>query len=992
MHKEERTLKNKLLTRITSIVLSVVVLAGIGGNPITVHAKTDATLEEYKEVLDYTKDIQGYGTYLESYDTTKRPDQVIEIPASEYVRAEDMNPEVLTSYEGNTGDALLTGESGLVEYEFEVTEEGFYEFGIEYFPVEGKSASIQRSIFIDGELPYSQLALVQFSRIWVNSIDEWIVDNQGNDLKPTQVELPEWITSKFYDSEGFETDALSVYLTKGTHTITMVSLREPMVVKKLTFSNNAETKTYEEVMAAQQDMGYADSNNQVIEIQAERAQKKSSQMLYPTQDQSSPAVFPYSAKTLKNNTIGGNSWRIVGDWVEWEFEVPESGYYNITLHSRQNFVQGTYVSRKIYVDGVVPFEELEDYAFKYNSKWEMKTLKSGDGEEYRFYLEAGTHTIRMEAVLGEFSDIVNDVQDIVTDLNGTYRKVIRITGVAPDEYRDYQIEKSLPELEGELLAIRDRLDDVIGRLHAVAGRGSNKEAALVTMRDQLTAITKDTEKITKMVKDFKVNVSALGTWITQVIEQPLQLDAIYVSSPDAELPEVNDSFWDSLIHELKKLFWSFIIDYNTIGNVADQSEDSRTITVWVGTGRDQANVIKSLVDEKFTVNTNINVNVMLVDMNTLLQATLSGQGPDVAMQVANTAGGGVASTTGTTSNSNDIAMNYGLRNAVVDLSDLVSEDELNEVTGRFRDSALVPYEYEDSLYALPETQTFPMMFYRKDILKELGLEVPKTWDEMKVVMSVLNENQMELGMLPLELTWSTLLFQNGGELYTEDATASALGEDSAVNAFKTYTEFYTDYKLDKETSVEQRFRTGEAPIIIADYTTYNVFQVSAPDIKGLWGFASLPGTVQEDGTVNNTVASTGLACMMMNNSEDKEASWEFMKWWTSAEIQTAYGREMEGLMGAAARYPSANMEAFNSLPWPVNDYDALSEQFESVKGIRQVPGGYFSWRNVNNAFYRVVSAAEKDKMPPREALTEYIRYINDEITYKRTEFGMSTAE
>ena len=126
-----------------------------------------------------------------------------------------------------------------------------------------------------------------------------------------------------------------------------------------------------------------------------------------------------------------------------------------------------------------------------------------------------------------------------------------------------------------------------------------------------------------------------------------------------------------------------------------------------------------------------------------------------------------------------------------------------------------------------------MMFYRKDILNELGVEVPKTWDDMKVVISELSKNQMSVGMLPSELTFTSLLYQYGGELYNEDGTASALNSEEAINAFKAYCEFYTDYKLDRATSVEQRFRTGESPIIIADYTTYNVLEVSAPDIKGL---------------------------------------------------------------------------------------------------------------------------------------------------------------
>ena len=146
------------------------------------------------------------------------------------------------------------------------------------------------------------------------------------------------------------------------------------------------------------------------------------------------------------------------------------------------------------------------------------------------------------------------------------------------------------------------------------------------MRDQLNEILRDTEKITKMVKAFKTNVSALGTWITNAQQQPLQLDAIYITSPDQKVTEENGSVAAGVVHEFKKLFYSFIVDYNAIGNVAEEGEDSRTITVWIGSGRDQANVIKALIDETFTPETNINVNVQLVEYITAGDVSRTGTG------------------------------------------------------------------------------------------------------------------------------------------------------------------------------------------------------------------------------------------------------------------------------------------------------------------------------------------------------------------------------
>ena len=803
-------------------------------------------------------------------------------------------------------------------------------------------------------------------------------DNQGNDVKPKTEEIPEWQSRYLYDSNGYITEPLSVYFEEGTHTISMVSLKEPMMINKLVLNNAGDAKTYEEVKAEWDAQGAKDTSGVHIVLEGEYASKTSSQMLYPQQDQSSPSVSPSSAKALLNNSIGGNSWRLVGQWIEWDFDVPEDGYYDITLYDKQNFSRGIHVSRRITIDGEVPFEELNDYAFDYGQSWREDVISDENGTPYKFYMTKGHHTLRMEVVLGEFSEIVGLVENSVQQLNNIYRQVIKVTGVQPDTYRDYQLAATLPELHGQLIEARETLNQALIRLEQVAGKNTDKKTVLLTMLDQLDDLIEDEEYFVRTISSYKVNVRALGTWITQVISQPLQIDRINITSPDVKVKYDHKGFFASAGYEAQRLYYSFVIDYNNIGSVTDD-KDKESITLWIGSGRDQANVIKSLVDESFTNETGIGVNVQLVDMTTLLKATLVGEGPDVAIQVANTNGvAGAVLATG-----NDTPVNYGIRNAVLDLSRF---DDVDEVMARFPEAAYEQFVYDGAIYALPETITYPVMFYRKDILKEIGLEVPTTWDEVKVAMTVLAKNQMEFGMLANEQIFASMLYQNGGTYYNEDGTASALDSDIAVSTFKDFCEYYTDYKLDKETSVEERFRTGECPIIIADYTVYNNFAVSAPDIAGLWSFTQIPGTVKEDGSVDHSVASTGLASMIMADTEHADASWQFLKWWTSEETQTKYGREMEGLMGSAARVPTANYEAFLNMPWPVDDFEALQKSMNWVKGIPQVPGGYYSWRNVYNAFYTVVN--NNDTALPREELMDKVIYINAEIDYKREELEL----
>ncbi|GHU69601.1 ABC transporter substrate-binding protein [Clostridia bacterium] len=945
----------------------------------------ESTYADYAKTLDlYVIDdtIPSFDAYTQGKPASY-PDTSITISAGDFIRYETPNsaavPDVSLNYENNPGVSVYTDEDALIQYIIDVPADGWYSPALEYYPVSGKNASIQRALFVDGRLPCREFARVEFARFWRSSVplnDDtgtyiWEKDNQGNDRRPAMVESPEWTLSDFLDADGYVTQPLRVFLEKGKHIITLYSIREPMLIRRIVFNpvDDSHTVTYAEYKRRWDEAGAKDAVGAPVIIQAEDTVRTSSQMLYPMQELGSPSVTPSSAKLLLINTIGGNSWRFAGQWIEWDFYAPSDGYYNISMHVNQNLKRGIYVSRKIMIDGAVPFAELADYPFTYAQDWRQVTLSNTTGEPYRIYLTAGKHTLRMEATLGGFSAIIASVRDAVYQLNAIYRQVIQLTGVAPDRFRDYQIERSLPLLTGQMESVRDSLTEVIDRLRADAGSSSDRERALVTMRDQLDTLIEDNERYGRVIADFKKNVRACGTWLNEAMLQPLQLDDITIKSPETKLAAPGIPFLTKASFEVRRLMYSFVIDYNAIGNV---TQDERTITLWVGSGRDQANVIKTLIDDTFTSETGVNVNVMLVDMSTLLQATLAGQGPDVAIQVGW-----------------DLPMNYGQRGAVLDLSQF---SDIGEIRQRFASGAMVPYEFDGHIYALPETQVFPMLFYRKDIMAQMGQKIPETWDDVAVMLATLARSQMEIGMIPSENIFAMILYQNGGRYYNQDATRSALVDEEAIQAFKLYTEFYTDYKLDRVTSVEERFRTGECPMVIADYTVYNNLQVSAPDLRGLWGMAPVPGTRRDDGSIDRSVGGNGSACVVMRDTDQPEISWEFLKWWTSAETQIAYGREMESLMGASARVPTANLEAFDHMPWPTADLAALKEQQSWAKGIPQVPGGYFTYRNINNAFYSVTTPPLDQLQPlsvtPREALTDKVILINDEIRYKRTEFGL----
>ncbi|GIQ64516.1 ABC transporter substrate-binding protein [Paenibacillus cisolokensis] len=911
----------------------------------------------------------GYDDYLNRHANAERPGETIRIEGEHYAELDGDGFEVADGYEGLKGRAVLTPESGTISWNVRVGKPGLYNVRIHYYPMEGKSSAIEREFRIDREVPFEGADLLLFDRIWDNLHDEIRRDNRGNDLRPRQVEKPSWQLAPFADGEGRYDEPYSFYFESGDQVVSLTALREPMAIDYIELYQEPELKSYDELKREYEANGIAPVKDQYLVIQAEDAVRKSSPTLYPVSDRSSPTVVPYHVSKIRVNTIGGLNWKLPGQWIEWEFEVEEDGLYQIALKRKQDQLRGVYATRNITIDGQYPFREMKRMRFNFDMDWKVDVL--GGEEPYLFHLTKGKHRLRMTVSLGELAPLIRTIESSVLQLNEMYRKILMITSNAPDPYRDYQLDKRIPDMIDVFREQAETIQSVADYLEQSTGERSDKVAVLHTMVRQLNEMAAKPETVAGRLNAFKVNVGGLGTWILTVREQPLTLDYLVVSSPDRELPRAEATLFEEVKHELGAYIASYTEDYDSIGST---EEKGRSVTVWVTTGRDQAQVLKALIDDTFTPESNISVHLRLVPGNILLPATLAGEGPDVALQIGE-----------------DVPVNFAMRSAAADLT---AFPDYEEVASRFRDSALVPYKYNGGVYALPEQQTFPMLFYRKDILEELELAPPKTWQDIYNMISVLQKHNMEF-FLPLEssannvtlvpnATFAMLLYQNGGEFYRDGGKRSALDSEVSMDVFKRWTQFYTNYKFPLQADFPNRFRTGEMPIGIADYTTYNMLTVLAPEIKGLWDFTVVPGTVREDGSVSHEVASHTTAVMMLENADDKEAAWAFMKWWTDKDTQIAYGREMEGLMGEAARYPTANIEALAELPWPVKDYTNLESQWQWVRGIPQVPGGYFTGRHLDNAFRRVVNGNEN----PREALSDYILYIDDEIEIKRKEFNL----
>lgn len=972
------------------IIVAVIVIVAIIAFILSLQGAED--FHEKYAGTDLTRDVEGmeragtYTGYLNEHADARDMTCEAEINLFDYTSTGTV--EVYTNYEG-TDKALFTDTDSSVSFHVQIPQTGYYNLYMEYLIPESRGVAAERGVRINGEFPFEDAQNITFTRIWTDG-GEVKTDNQGNQIRPTQIEVYDWQSSCFEDDMGYITEPYRFYLEKGDNEITLEAENEPMIIRKFMVAPVSVIQSYEEYAAKYPDISdQAAAAGYIQTIQGEDSTLRSESSLYAKYDRSSPTTYPNSITNTVLNYVGGDTWRSSGQWIEWEFEVPEDGYYNIMIKGRQNYSRGSVSSRTVYIDGEIPFSEMKEISYAYSNDWECKDLADDNGVPYNFYLTKGIHTIRLEATLGGVGPILEELEDSTYRANQIYRKILVYTGANPDRYRDYYIEANYPEVMEAMELESKRLFKIVDDTVSYSGQKADNIAAAQTVAQQMERFCEKPNKITLEFTTFKDNITALGTASLNMSETKLDIDYLVVSGTGVTPKKDKANIFTKLWHETKSFFASFFIDYNSVGDVYDESGDDEVVKVWILTGRDQGTILKSMVDDTFTPESGVKVNVEIVDPTALLNAVLAGRGPNVVLSVGA-----------------DQPVNYALRGAAEDITQF---DDWEEVLSHYTPSSYEQYGLDGHIYAIPETQTFNVMFYRTDVLEEMGLEVPDTWQELIEMLPTIQGNNLSVGIptaagssstttastavasnVPDLSLYFTLLYQYGGDMYNEMGTKTTVDDEAGIQAFDDYVRYFNDYGLPTIYDFVSRFRSGEMPIGISAYSTYNTLMVSAPEIRGLWDFTLIPGTeyTNPDGTtyIDRSDFITGSATMMIATEDEslKQKSWEFMKWWAEPDTQVRFGREIEALLGSSARYATANKHAFEQLSWSADDIKVLSEQWDQTVGIREVPGGYYTGRHITNAIRKVIN----DKDDSRETIIDYSIKINEEIEKKRNEFGL----
>jgi ABC-type glycerol-3-phosphate transport system substrate-binding protein len=764
--------------------------------------------------------------------------------------------------------------------------------------------------------------------------------------------------------------------------LTLTNLQGPFLLGAVTLRTPAGVEPWSAYAAAHPSAAHPPvAGAALLRVEAERFSWRSSPSVRALAERN-PGLTPYDTRRQLLNVVDGDTWKLGGQEAAWSVTAPADGWYRVVLvaHQRDTDKARTPVFRSLRVDGALPFAEAASLRVRPSPGWADLPLELPDGTGVSVWLAAGSHELSLAVDESRARPILETAEDLLEGIRELTIAVRKITGNSTDPYRDWTITDFLPDAPARLRAWADRLDAARVELRDVVGAGERSREALSLRQSSqiLRRLADEPNEIPRSLNRLSEGPGSVGTvlgeLLTLVAKQPLTVDALLLAEPGAKLPSPAAGFFRSTWEGVKVFALSFLPQ-----PYVSKDAPKTDLKVWVFRARQYLPVIQSLADATFTPSTGVQVTLSLTsDEGKLILANAAGRSPDVVISSANWA-----------------PFDLGIRGALIDLR---KQPGFPAVVRRFAPGAFLNYVVEDAVYALPETQDFWVLFYRKDILDSLGLKVPDTWDDVTRMLPVLQRFGMNF-YSPLSgagfktfLTTAPFIYQFGGELYRQDPVPgggtqlrAAIDSEESLKGIQLMANLFTLYSLPMQTPVfYDSFRSAKLPIGVANFTEYLKLATAAPEIAGWWSIAPQPGVRNAQGQVVRWAPGSAQAAYAFKTAGPRsDAAWKFLQWWTSAETQGTLEDRLRTSYGAEYLWPSANLEAFAQLPLPPEHRAVILEQWKWMREVAKAPGSYMLEREISNTWNRIVFNGEN----ARSAVDDAEVTINRELSRKLEEFG-----
>lgn len=192
--------------------------------------------------------------------------------------------------------------------------------------------------------------------------------------------------------------------------------------------------------------------------------------------------------------------------------------------------------------------------------------------------------------------------------------------------------------------------------------------------------------------------------------------------------------------------------------------------------------------------------------------------------------------------------------------------------------------YDGQIYGLPVGFTTHCVYYNKDLFEKAGVEEPKdgwTWEDLEEKAKKINEatgvKGFSFSMKPDPYDYEMYLWSNGTAYCDKEGKMEGyVNSDKALETYKMFQDMAKGgYAVATEKSGSDEFESGQTAMFV--YGAWAVKKYTEAGVN--FGLAKLPSFGTEKSA--SILSSSGVA--IAKSSKNKEAAWEFVKYWTDEE-------------------------------------------------------------------------------------------------------------
>ncbi|AZO96468.1 ABC transporter substrate-binding protein [Halocella sp. SP3-1] len=305
-----------------------------------------------------------------------------------------------------------------------------------------------------------------------------------------------------------------------------------------------------------------------------------------------------------------------------------------------------------------------------------------------------------------------------------------------------------------------------------------------------------------------------------------------------------------------------------------------------------------------------------------------------------------------------------------------SESEINV----FPPAQIESNTVNGKLYAVPWMLDSHVLWYRQDLLDKYGYKAPDTWDELIEQAQTIKEGEGDI--IPYSVTFGRgeqlicnfieFLKGNGGSFFDEKGNVT-INEAEAVEALQMMVDLIYEHGVVPEEMLNydalpetvRYFNEGKALFHANWNYVWGTSQVEGSPVRGKVSYTPIP--MFPGGTKADCVGGWSLGVSVY--SKHKEEAIDFIKWYTSYEIQ-----KWEMLNGGYTMTRTAladDPEILEAIPF-LKDYKKIFEN-----GVTRPRTPYYSAISDNAQSY--ISQALYKQLTPQEALDKLATVMEEII-------------